>query len=438
MKKFLPILLILASVYSFGQQVDLLYHWQDTTLPASADHNNTYNEVWGFSQDNREYGVIGSTMGTHFFDVTDKNNISYIDFIPGKAQGPDLIHRDYHDYNGYLYAVADEGPSSLQIIDLSHLPDSASLVYDSDEHFVRSHNIFIDTAKAKLYVCNIKVYVYSLANPINPTLITTIDMPSHSHDLYVRNDTAYINAGPNGLLIYDVSTTNPALLGSISIYPQKGYNHSGWLTDDGNTYIFADEDHGMEMKVLDVSDFNDLTVFSTFMTMTDPKSIAHNQIIKDNYLYVSQYFDGFHVYDISDINNISDVGSYATSSIPVTDGKYEGAWGVFPFLNDGKVLVSDMQEGFFVLDVSGVTTNTQIHEANTGFKMYPNPASSFVMVSSEIGDFITISDVSGKTIYRGNSFSHITNINTSGFNSGVYLVECKSATKTTQQKLIIK
>ena len=47
-----------------------------------------------------------------------------------------LYHRDYHDYQAYLYAVSDEGASSLQIIDMSTLPDSVSLVYDSSDLFV--------------------------------------------------------------------------------------------------------------------------------------------------------------------------------------------------------------------------------------------------------------------------------------------------------------
>ena len=42
-----------------------------------------------------------------------------------------MIHRDYHDHNGYLYAVCDEGQSTLQIIDLSGLPNDLEVVYDS-------------------------------------------------------------------------------------------------------------------------------------------------------------------------------------------------------------------------------------------------------------------------------------------------------------------
>lgn len=71
---------------------------------------------------------IDSTLGTHIFDVTDPVNSTEVAFIQGAATG--VIHRDYKDYQGYLYAVADEGPSTLQIIDLNSLPNSAPLVYD--------------------------------------------------------------------------------------------------------------------------------------------------------------------------------------------------------------------------------------------------------------------------------------------------------------------
>ena len=66
----------------------------------------------------------------------------------------------------YLYVVCDEGSSStLQIIDVSNLPNSVNTVYDSNQLFTKSHNIFIDTATAKLYACasNTAMDIYSLS-----------------------------------------------------------------------------------------------------------------------------------------------------------------------------------------------------------------------------------------------------------------------------------
>lgn len=432
--------IMLCSFASNAQQVELLYHWEDTNLPASTAHNNTYNEVWGFEQNGREYGVIGSTMGTHIFDVTDKNNITPVDFVPGKAQGGQIIHRDFHDYNGYLYMVSDEGASSLQIADLSYLPDSVSVVYDSDQLFVRSHNIFIDTLHAKLYSCSGDLLVYSLANPENPTYFTTIDLPSHAHDLYVRDDTAYVNAGPDGLYIYDASVPNPQPLNTLSIYPQKGYNHSGWLTDDGNTYIFADEDHGKQMKVLDVSDLNNLTILSTFMTMTDPNSIPHNQIIKGDYIYAAQYFDGFYIYDISNPSNVIEVGNYDTSTQPVNPSKYEGAWGTYPFLKDGKVLVSDMQNGFYVFDVSSIVTSKQELNDENKVEIYPNPTNKKVNIKlvDNIIYNVDVLDYQGKLVYQNKSAQKVLDVDLGNFTKGIYLVKISTKKEVSTYKLVLQ
>ena len=153
--------------------------------------------------------------------------------------------------------MCDEGnTSTLQIIDISNLPNSVSIVYDSNILFTKSHNIFIDTATAKLYVCAVKhtnpnnfssaMEVYSLSNPLNPTLLYTYMDVGHVHDAYVRNDTAYLNCGGDGFRIVDFHYLDlpggiaPTELASLTSYPDAGYNHSGWLNDDGTVYVMLD------------------------------------------------------------------------------------------------------------------------------------------------------------------------------------------------------
>ena len=111
-----------------SQNVNLLYNWNEDSLIGSKEYDNIYNEIWGVVVDGREYAIIGSTYGTHFFDVTTPENSHEVGFVMGRVVGPEIIHRDYHDYKGYLYAVSDEGPSSLQIIEISNLPDSVHVV----------------------------------------------------------------------------------------------------------------------------------------------------------------------------------------------------------------------------------------------------------------------------------------------------------------------
>ena len=85
MKKiFNLILLILLFTNSYSQQnASLLYNWQDSSLVGSWAYDNIYNECWGVYINDHEIAIIGSTAGTHFFDITDPENAYEIDFVQG-------------------------------------------------------------------------------------------------------------------------------------------------------------------------------------------------------------------------------------------------------------------------------------------------------------------------------------------------------------------
>ena len=86
---------------SFAQwSASLLYNWQDTTLVGSTAFNNPYNEIWGLQVNSAEIAIIGSTAGTHFFDVTTPSSATQVAFIAGAYTGSGVIHRDYHDFQG--------------------------------------------------------------------------------------------------------------------------------------------------------------------------------------------------------------------------------------------------------------------------------------------------------------------------------------------------
>ena len=290
------------SILSFSQlNSTLLFHWNDTTIIGSAAYDNAYNECWGFEVNNTEIAVIGSTEGTHFFNVTDPQNSTEVAFVAGAYTGSGVVHRDYHDYQGYLYIVCDEGwsTSTLQIVDISNLPTSVNVVYDSDSLFNTSHNIFIDTATSKLYACasNSAMDIYSLDTPTLPNLIYSYTDVGHVHDAYVRNDTAYLNCGNDGFRIIDFHYLDLGggmawdELASFTSYPDAGYNHSGWLSDDGTIYAMQDENHGYDVKIIDVSDLNNITVLSTLNSGENAQSMAHNGIIKGDFLYLAYYHD---------------------------------------------------------------------------------------------------------------------------------------------------
>lgn len=365
MKKilFFSSLLITLQGLSQSKNMRLLGLWTDTTLATNAG-GYTYNECFGFVTKGVEYGIIGSTQGTHIIDISDPDSLVEVDFVPGKYRG-NVTHRDFDVRNGYLYMVCDQASSSLQIADLSTLPDSVNLVYDNNALIVKSHNIFIDSANDILYSCggsklsgNNDLRMIDISNPLSPSLIADLDddvswwgsFVGYVHDIYVKNNIAYTNDADAMHIIDMTNPTMPIILGTISSYSDKGYNHSGFLMDDDTTYVMCDETHGKRTKFMDVSDPTSIQVTDLEgPALPNTDQIPHNPIIKGHLAYVSYYYDGVQVYDIRDKYNVKNVGFYDTYQGPNAPGG-EGCWGVYPLLPSGKILASDRRRGLFVLD----------------------------------------------------------------------------------------
>jgi choice-of-anchor B domain-containing protein len=428
---FIAAVLIFSQSYeiiSQPKQLKLLGHWRDPNVVGSAAYDNAFNEAWGFWVNGREYGVIGSTSGTHIIDVTDPAKPFERMLIPGASNGKHVIHRDYDDYQCYLYAVCDEGSSTLQIIDFSQLPDTAIVVYDLNEFMTRVHNIFIDIPKARLYTCSeasengySALGLYDISDPIQPKLIghynTFGDISaSHVHDAYARNDTAYLNCGPHGFAIMDFSDPSnpkPILTRKPNEYPFAGYNHSGWLTPDGKTYVMADENHGSPLKVFDLTDITNGKVVSLLHAAKDTAiAIPHNPLVSCDYAYVSYYYDGLQVYNIKNPKKPVLEAYYPTSNL--TNYKsYKGSWGNYPYLPSGNIVVADMQNGLFVVEgvekpcnvvysCPTVVSNEDVVQSE--LRIFPNPAENQITVEMFIpGDNYTydVFDITGRLMFSG-------------------------------------
>lgn len=445
---------LICTVIAFGAlaqdslNISVMFHWNDSTIPGSTFYDNAYNEIWGYTQNGREYAIIGSTLGTHIWDLTDMQNPVEVEFIAGEVQGPAIVHRDYHDYAGYLYIVSDEGVSTLQIADLSFLPDSAPVVYDSNALMQRAHNIFIDTASAIMYRCggnSCQMKMYDISNPTNPVfLLDCATLPfwgqiGYVHDVFVRGDTAWCNAGGNGLFVVDFTNiASPQLIASETNYPHQGYNHSGWLNEDGTLYALADETHGMKVKIWDVSDLGNITLLDTIGSEIEANSIPHNLIFRGDYLYVSYYYDGLYIWDLSDPQNITLAGFYDTSTEP-NNQSYKGNWGVYPFLSGDKVLASDMQTGLWVLDAGPAVNPIGIEEpgANASFAVFPNPFSDRLSVVCSEQMPYTVMDVAGRTVASGTLYAGKNTVNLPGnLPSGLYLLRVHGEDWVKSRKLV--
>ncbi|MEY3236335.1 MAG: hypothetical protein RI883_436 [Bacteroidota bacterium] len=365
------------------KNITFLDNWSEDTLVTNTSLVR-YSGCWGFTRDSIEYAIIGSTEGTHFFKLSTENKLIQCGFVEGKFNSSQVIHREFKTFGNYAYSICDEGNSSLQIIDLSYLPDSVVKVADiQNVNFGKVHNLTIDTANALLYAClvtpivagnplsMVPLRVFSLANPINPVLLWEgpSDIPT-VHDCYVRDNIAILNCGDEGLRVYDFTNpSSPSYINNLTFYQDQGYNHQGWLSPNGMTYIFADETNGKRVKKCTVGSNYTIQVESYFGTNYDNNSVPHNIMCTDQFAFVAYYNEGLRIFDIR--NTPVEVASYDT--YPTSSNfKMNGAWGVFSNYNSGRIIVSDRQNGLFLFHFD---QSIFMNEAADEFSVYPNPAS---------------------------------------------------------------
>lgn len=356
-------LLLLVPLYSQDSlNISQAGRWHDPSLPSTSGIR--YNDVWGYTDTGgREYGIAGSARYTLFFELDSPEGLREAARFD---EGFSSIWRDYKTYGHYAYGTADQGNGGLIVYDLSGLPGSVTKVYQSNAVFSRAHNLFVDEAQGRLYVAGSNtrpngVIIFDLnADPASPTLLADPVLPEggYIHDIFVRNHIAYCSHGFLGLAVYDLSQpASPIPLGTMTNYPEQGYNHSSWLTEDSQLLIFADETFGRSLKAVDVSNLQDMEVTSLFkselLAPAHTNSIAHNPFIRGRYAVVSYYHDGVQVFDLSDPEHIQQVAWYDTYPEHANYQGFRGCWGVYPFLPSGRILATDISNGFFVLQPQG-------------------------------------------------------------------------------------
>ncbi|MEN8927380.1 MAG: choice-of-anchor B family protein, partial [Flavobacteriales bacterium] len=236
-------------------------------------------------------------------------------------------------------------------------------------------------------------------------------------------------------------SSTPVLLGSLTSYPDAGYNHSGWLSEDGKTYAMGDETHGKKLKIIDVSDVSNMTFLDT-VGLNSSRAIIHNQIIKGDLVYVAYYYDGVYIYDIKNPSSPKLTGFFDTST-EINGRSFRGCWGIYPFLPSGVLLASDMQEGLFVLDVSKASKIEEIADKSR-FSLFPNPATNefFLMGLSKYNEQykMEIIDINGKkvlsNVFQNNFLDKVQVSLPSELPSGVYVVNIFNSTFAQSIKLI--
>ena len=321
-----------------------------------------YSDVWGYSNANGEFALLASNRYMHIIDVTDPGNPQELFRINQTAVSSDW--RDIKTFGDYAYMVTEGSGEGLTIVDLSNLPASAPVVYRSSQFWSRCHNLFVDDSAtpARLFCFGIngrtsRTVILSLANPENPSLLANVSLTGgYAHDGYVINDTLYANHEGRGMYAHDVSNpTAPVELGRLNNYPEAGYNHSVWRTDNGRYAVMCDETVGASAKIVDVEDPLDMEVVSLFASRlrapANPNTFAHNPyVMGDTQVVMSYYNDGIQVWDIRDPTQPTRLGYYDSTPNQINAGG--GIWGAYPYLPSGNILGSDIGTGLYVVQLA--------------------------------------------------------------------------------------
>jgi choice-of-anchor B domain-containing protein len=298
--------------------------------------------------------------------------------------------RDIKTYRNTMYVVSDESGRGMQVYDLEKLRDipasamPATLQHDVHyDLFGNAHNIAINEESGFAYVIgsyrggtcasNGGLHIIDIRDRLNPqyagchveSTAGGYIRAGYIHDtqcvIYKGPDAAYqgreicVSAAEKRLLVSDVTDkANPRTI-AVYLYPGNRYAHQGWLTENHRTFFLNDEldelqnEHNTRTYVIDLSDLDNPTFTGYVQQSTN--SIDHNLYVRGNRMYQSNYMAGLRIFDITTPtpSGIKEAGFFDTTPA-LTDKKFEGTWSVFPWFTKGKVALSDIHQGFFVLE----------------------------------------------------------------------------------------
>ena len=372
------------SIYDCNQ-VDLM-----SFLPVAAiggKRGVQLSDVWGYNdpQNGHEIAIVGRVDGTAFVDISDPSHPAYLGDLPKTAGSPGSFWREIKTYQHYAFIVSDGARNhGMQIFDLNRLHGvTKPQTFSEDAHYGIAHSvhdIVADTASGFMYLtgsnsggemCGGGLHMVDVHDPLHPKFAGCFSDPQtgrqgtgYTHDaecvVYHGPTTKYqgrqICFGWNEthLSIADVTDKAHPVAISRATYPNVGYAHQGWLTDD-QRYAYEDDEldeiqglvDGTRTLIWDVSDLDNPVLAGQYISKN--KATDHNLWLVGNTMYQSNYVSGLRVLDITDRLHPKEIGFFDTHPVGPDEPGFEGTWGNYPFFKSGVVAVSSMGEGLFIL-----------------------------------------------------------------------------------------
>ncbi len=349
------------------------------------------NDCWGWTDKNsgREFAIFGLTNATSFVEITDPENATYIGRLPS-AQG-NTVWRDMKVYQNKVYIVADGSDNSshgVQVFDLNRLLTATNLpvTFTADARYTgigRAHNIAINEDTGFAYVVGSPsqdssggLIMLNLKNGVMPQLAGVFAEDGYTHDVQVvvyhgpdrrrnlgsgrgslnsiRREIAFC-ANEDTLTIVDVTKKNdPEILSRVP-YQQSQYSHQGWLSAD-HKYFYMDDEldeqtYGPIPTRTHVWDVRNLSnpIYLGYHNGTE-MTIDHNLYVKGNYIYQANYSSGLRILKINNPSTVDLEEAGFFDTYPSNNAvSFNGAWSVYPYFPSGSIIVSDRQNGLYVV-----------------------------------------------------------------------------------------
>ena len=331
------------------------------------------NDIWGWVDtiSGREYALVGMTNGTAFVDITDAENPVFLGRLP--TETVNSVWRDVKVFQDHAYIVADgAGAHGLQVFDLTRLRGlatpqtfSADVLYGD---FGNAHNIAIneDTGFAfavRTNTCAEGLHMIDITTPNNP-MFAGCYSATDTHDTqcvtYQGPDVDYLNneicvsSNGNHVEIVDVTVKSAPVRISAPTYPQTGFVHQGWLTEDHRFFLVGDELDELNIAVptrthvFDVTDLDAPAFVFAYEAAT--ASTDHNLYVLGTRVFQANYTSGLRVLEFGNLANreLAEIAFFDTFPGSAAAG-FDGAWSVYPYLPSGNLIVNDGSNGLFIL-----------------------------------------------------------------------------------------
>jgi len=424
---------------------DLMSH-----LPLSTFNTSGANDSWGWTDpdDGTEYYIMGLEDGTAFLDISDPVNPVYLGKLPTQTSA--TTWRDIKVYQDHAFIVSEAGGHGMQVFDLTRLRDVASppenftadVVYNG---FGNAHNIVINEETGYAYGVGTDtfsggVHFVDISDPLNPVAAGGYGSDGYIHDAqivtYNGPDADYqgreimisSNGGEEVISVVDITDKNNPVGISTMAYPQSGYTHQGWFTEDHRFFLLGDEfdegDFGFNTRtvVFDLADMDDPIL--DFEYFGPEASIDHNGYVLGDAYYLANYSAGLRKIDISDIENGNMTELRYFDSYPNNNSaNYSGVWNVYPYFESGVVVINDRSGGMFI--VAEGSLGNEDFDLNAQLSIAPNPATDLIQIQTANSSIrnIQVVDLSGKVLMEDSGLDTFQlNLDISNLASGMYFV----------------